>query len=163
MYNKEISKEYANKRNVKVSTVEIGDSVLLKRQGKRTKFQSNYEPEPCIVFDKTAGQVTFESGKGKLYKRSVTHVKKFNGENRDSINYPIEYTDYDDESQSELEGIEPTEQVSSNESSSPVVHNTENVMNTPNKLPPLDSKTLTQLIKKTRAGRAIRKPLRFCE
>ena len=71
-------KEYWDKRNhATESMIKEGEKVLVK-QDKQNKMTPTFEPKLYDVISKTGNQVTVRDENDNVYKRNVTHVKKFN-------------------------------------------------------------------------------------
>ena len=62
------------KRNVKESTIEVGDNILIK-QIQRNKIMSPFDPRPYTVQDRNGSLVVAKRGH-KMIKRHVNHCKK---------------------------------------------------------------------------------------
>lgn len=75
---KEKEREYADgKRRACESEVEIGNSVLVKRNIKANKLSSNFEPTVHKVIDRNGTEAVVEAEEtGKRYRRNVAHLKK---------------------------------------------------------------------------------------
>lgn len=88
---KEKGKVYGdNRRNAKVSDIEVGDSVLLKRQVISNKLATTFEPTTFKVIERNGSEITVENIEtGTTYKRNVAHVKKISVEETDT-NTPID-------------------------------------------------------------------------
>jgi len=70
-------KEYADDRRRAAETeICIGDTVLMK-QPYYNKFTTQFQTKPYAVRNKTGNCVTIESPEGVLYKRNITHLKKY--------------------------------------------------------------------------------------
>lgn len=75
---KEKGKAYADeRRNAKISDIQEGDEVLVKRVVKTNKLQSTFEPDEYIVVARKGAELTIENKEtNKRYRRNVAHVKK---------------------------------------------------------------------------------------
>jgi len=70
-------KEYADdRRRAAEADICIGDKVLMK-QPYHNKFTTPFQTKPYTVKSKTGNCTTVESPEGILYKRNVTHLKKY--------------------------------------------------------------------------------------
>ncbi len=70
-------KSYADqRRNAKVSGIEVGDIVLLKQE-KSDKFSTTFEPDPYTVISKNGSNVVLQSSSGTVYSRNSSHIKKY--------------------------------------------------------------------------------------
>ncbi len=70
-------KSYADqRRNAKVSGIEVGDIVLLKQE-KSDKFSTTSEPDPYTVISKNGSNVVLQSSSGTVYSRNSSHIKKY--------------------------------------------------------------------------------------
>ena len=70
-------KSYTNqRRNAKVSGIEVGDIVLLKQE-KSDKFSTTFEPDPYTVISKNGSNVVLQSSSGTVYSRNSSHIKKY--------------------------------------------------------------------------------------
>ena len=81
---KEKGKRYADqKRGARESPISVGDKVLLK-QHKRSKLDTNFEPDPFVVCEKNGNSVVVERN-GVKYKRNISFVKKFSQKENETI------------------------------------------------------------------------------
>ena len=72
-----MTKLYAdNRRNAKDSDIQVGDTVLVKRDQK-SKLDTPFRSEPFQVVDKTGSSITVESPQGVRYKRNTSFVKRY--------------------------------------------------------------------------------------
>lgn len=70
-------KEEAERRHKpRVSDIAVGDSVLVKRLVKKSKFDSNFDPNPCKVVAVKGPEATVEASSGKRYRRVKNHLHK---------------------------------------------------------------------------------------
>lgn len=70
-------KEKGKQYDMKISDIEIGDEVLVKRMNKTNKLSSNYGPDPFMVVEKKGGDVVIEDEvSGKRYRRHISHLQK---------------------------------------------------------------------------------------
>ena len=70
-------KSYAdNRRNVKDSDIEVGDTVLVK-QKRKDKFSSRFSKTPYVVIYRRGTQIIAENDQKHRVKRNVSHFKKF--------------------------------------------------------------------------------------
>ena len=70
------NKEYAdNKRNVKSSSIKMGDYVLV-RQDKQNKLTLNFNKTPYVVTHKTRSRVTARNSNGHTITRKVSQFKQ---------------------------------------------------------------------------------------
>ncbi|XP_046578825.1 uncharacterized protein K02A2.6-like [Haliotis rubra] len=70
-------KDYADlKRCAQHTPIQTGDKVLV-RQHRENKLSSNFHPQPCTVVNRYGNAVDLESSTGGMYRRHVTHVKKY--------------------------------------------------------------------------------------
>ena len=70
-------KSYADqRRNAKISSIEVGDKVLLKQE-KSDKFSTTFERDPYTVVSKNGSNVVLQSSSGAVCSRNSSHVKKY--------------------------------------------------------------------------------------
>lgn len=82
--NKEKGKMYADtRRKAQENDLQEGDLVLMK-QKKTDKLSTNFNPSPMKIVSKGGNGVLMESPEGVMYRRNVTHLKKFIGEKPNS-------------------------------------------------------------------------------
>jgi hypothetical protein len=87
-------KEYADKsRNAKQSKIEIGDLVLVRREGQHNKLSTFYETELYCVLEKSHGDVLLKSSSGKIIRRNIAHLKKRPAENNIDIDRNLQEFD----------------------------------------------------------------------
>jgi transposase InsO family protein len=68
---------YADRnRRARHSDITVGDRVLL-QQRKTNKLSTMFEPSPYDVIERRGNEVTIQSQGGTLYKRNISHVKRF--------------------------------------------------------------------------------------
>ena len=81
---KEKGKLYADeKRKAQESGLKVGDKVLLNKKVKENKMSTENEVNPYSVISKRGNSVGIESESGVIYKRNVTHLRKFHESNQD--------------------------------------------------------------------------------
>ena len=84
------NKEYADKRrNAKESTIEIGDTVLVK-QIKQNKLTTRFNKTPYTVINRKGTKVIAENSKHRI-TRNVSHLKRVNA----SVNRQPDSSDSD--------------------------------------------------------------------
>jgi Reverse transcriptase (RNA-dependent DNA polymerase) len=72
-------KEYMDGRHQsRTSDLKEGDWVLAKRMIRRTKFDTNFNQEPCELIRLNGPEALIRSTSGNTYRRSLTHLKKIN-------------------------------------------------------------------------------------
>lgn len=71
-------KEYGDaKRRAKESEVQVGDTVVTKRQQMPNKLATPYEPTPYTVVKRSGAEAVIKSSEsGSTYRRNVAHLKK---------------------------------------------------------------------------------------
>ena len=74
------TQEYANASGHKPTDIEVGDTVLLRRE-KENKLTAPFAGTPFKVKQKNGTQITVLSPEGVAYKRNVSHAKKYFGSN----------------------------------------------------------------------------------
>ena len=50
--------------------------MFAKRMHKRTKFDTTFNQEPCVVTNTTGPEAEIQAAAGNVYQRSVSHLKK---------------------------------------------------------------------------------------
>ena len=68
---------------------------MIIRQKKYNKLSKNYESDPYSVVKLCGPSVVVKSGHGKFYRRHISHVKKYNGKAKMSVNKDQCDYDYD--------------------------------------------------------------------
>lgn len=77
---KEKGKVYTDlKRNARKRDICTGDIVLMKNQGKRTKYDPNFDPRSLTVVSRKGNEILLNDEKGRAYKRNISQVQKFDG------------------------------------------------------------------------------------
>nr|XP_029723025.1 uncharacterized protein K02A2.6-like [Aedes albopictus] len=91
---KTASKTYHDRvKQVRESTINEGDRVLMKNHTMQNKLSAPFLPEPCTVVKKEGSSVTVETPAGVQFRRNSAHLKKL-PRTSDST---VEVTDTDDE------------------------------------------------------------------
>ena len=91
------NKEYADKRrNAKESTIEIGDTVLVK-QTKQNKLTTRFNKTPYTVINRKGTKVTAENSKHRI-TRNVSHFKRVNA----SVNRQPDSSDSDSDAEQDV-------------------------------------------------------------
>lgn len=74
---KEIGKKRADdNRRAKTSEICVGDTVLVQRSVKRSKFDSNFNTAPCTVISSKGPEAIIKTPLGKTYRRVKCQLKK---------------------------------------------------------------------------------------
>lgn len=69
---KEKGKVYTDlKRNARKRDICTGDIVLMKNQGKRTKYDPNFDPRSLTVVSRKGNEILMNDEKGRAYKRNI--------------------------------------------------------------------------------------------
>ena len=76
------TQEYANASGHKPTDIQVGDTVLLRRE-KENKLTAPFAGTPFRVKEKNGTQITVLSPEGVAYKRNVSHARKYFGSNND--------------------------------------------------------------------------------
>ena len=103
---KERGKQQADKRSrARESSVDIGDTVLVKRIRRDNKLIPNYNSTPCTVVGREGGEVEVALPNGSTIKRNVSHVKRFDitGREQSTAEKQVETPESNDD---EVEGAE---------------------------------------------------------
>lgn len=64
------------KRRARPSEIEVGDTVLVKRAVKRSKFDSNFNPVKCKVISTKGPEAEVITPSNKVFRRVKNHLKK---------------------------------------------------------------------------------------
>ncbi|CAB3987916.1 Hypothetical predicted protein [Paramuricea clavata] len=97
-----IGMQFSNRkeRNMRMTRrypdLKVNDKVLL-QQHKMCKTTTMYEHDPYEIVDVNGSQVTIKSGEGVCYKRSSSHVRKFEESDLPSGNEYIDNSEYSKE------------------------------------------------------------------
>ncbi|XP_046581664.1 uncharacterized protein K02A2.6-like [Haliotis rubra] len=66
------------RRHATQSTIECGEKVLVKKQVHDNKLSTSFHKEPFTVVNRYGNTVEVGTESGPVYRRNVTHVKKYN-------------------------------------------------------------------------------------
>lgn len=68
-----------SRRNTKKRSLKVGETVMMKNNNEKKKFDSNFDKRCLELVDKEGNEVWLKDPKGKLYKRNISHVQRFDG------------------------------------------------------------------------------------
>ena len=75
---KEKGKRYGDARHrARLSKLQVGDNVLVKRIKKHSKLSSNYLRQPFKILKRKGGEAIVQSESGVQYKRNISHLKHY--------------------------------------------------------------------------------------